>query len=43
MAVDIDDKRMAMPVLNGLLELFSSLIRGKDALGNEDGTFALEE
>ncbi len=36
MGVDIDDKEIAMAVLNGLPERFNNLISALDALGNED-------
>lgn len=42
MGVEIDDKEMAMAVLNGLPERFNNLISALDALGNEDSTFSLE-
>ncbi len=42
MGVDIDDKEMAMAVLNGLPERFNSLISELDALGNEDEAFSLD-
>ncbi len=42
MGVDIDDKEMAMAVLNGLPERFNSLISALDALGNEDEAFSLD-
>ena len=42
MNVDIDDKEMAMAVLNGLPPRFDSLIVALDALGNEDKIFTLE-
>ncbi len=40
--VEIDDKELAMAVLNGLPERFDSLICALDALGNENDTFTLE-
>ncbi len=42
MGVEIDDKEMAMAVLNGLPERFNNLISALDALGNENETFSLE-
>ena len=42
MNVDIDDKEMALVVLNGLLARFESLIEALDALGSEDRIFSLE-
>lgn len=42
MDVDIDDKEMAMAVLNGLPEQFEGLIVALDALGNEEKTFTLD-
>ncbi len=42
MGVDIDDKEMAIAVLNGLLGRFNSLINALDALGNEDEAFSLD-
>ena len=42
MNVSIDDKEMAMAVLNGLPTRFESLIVALDALGNEDKMFTLE-
>ena len=42
MGVEIDDKELAMAVLNGLPERFDSLICALDALGNENETFTLE-
>ena len=42
MNVDIDDKEMAMAVLNGLPARFESLIVALDALGNEEKMFTLE-
>ena len=42
MGVDIDDKEMAMAVLNGLPDRFDNLISALDALGNEDSAFCLE-
>ncbi len=40
---EIDDKELAMAVLNGLPERFDSLICALDALwGNENDTFTLE-
>ena len=42
MNVDIDDKEMAMAVLNGLPARFESLIVALDALGSEDKMFSLD-
>lgn len=42
MNVNIDDKELAMAVLNGLPARFESLIVALDALGNEDKTFSLD-
>ena len=42
MKVDIDDKEIAMAVLNGLPARFETLIVALDALGNEDEMFALD-
>ena len=42
MSVHIDDKEMAMAVLNGLPSRFDSLIVALDALGNEDKVFGLD-
>ena len=42
MSVVIDDKEMAMAVLNGLPPRFDSLIVALDALGNEDKIFSLD-
>ena len=42
MKVEIDDKEMAMAVLNGLPARFDSLIVALDALGNEDKDFTLD-
>ena len=42
MSVEIDDKEMAMAVLNGLPSRFDSLIVALDALGNEDKVFGLD-
>ncbi len=42
MGVEVDDKEMAMAVLNGLPERFNILISALDALGNENETFSLE-
>ena len=42
MDVDIDDKEMAMAVLNGLPPHYDSLIVALDALGNEDRLFTLD-
>ena len=42
MKVDIDDKEIAMAVLNGLPARFESLIVALDALGNEDEMFSLD-
>ena len=42
MKVDIDDKEIAMAVLNGLPARFESLIGALDALGNEDEMFSLD-
>ena len=42
MSVIIDDKEMAMAVLNGLPSRFESLIVALDALGNEEKTFGLD-
>ena len=42
MSVNIDDKEMAMAVLNGLLTLFEALIVALDALGNEEKLFSLD-
>ncbi len=42
MGVDIDDKEMAMTVLNGLPARFNSLISALDAFGNEDEAFSLD-
>ncbi len=39
MGVEIDDKEMAMAVLNGLPKRFNNLISALDALGNENETF----
>ncbi len=41
MGVEIDDKELAMAVLNGLPERFDSLICALDALGNDNDTFLL--
>lgn len=38
----IDDQEMAMVVLNGLLERFTSLMNAIDALGKEDESFSFE-
>lgn len=40
-AVVIDDKKMTMKVLNGLLQRFKSLIVALDALGPEENTFGV--
>ncbi|CDF37707.1 unnamed protein product [Chondrus crispus] len=42
MSVEIDDKEIAMAVLNGLPSRFDNLIVALDALGNEDKVFGLE-
>ncbi len=42
MGVDIDDKEIAMAVLNGLPERFSSLLSALDAPENEDKAFSLD-
>ena len=42
MNVTIDDKEMAMAVLNGLPSRFDGLIVALDALGNEDKIFTLD-
>ncbi|CDF39891.1 unnamed protein product [Chondrus crispus] len=42
MSVEIDDKEIAMAVLNGLPPRFDNLIVALDALGNEDKVFGLE-
>ncbi len=42
MGVDIDDKEMAMAVLNGLPERFNSLISTLDALGTFSRVYALD-
>ena len=42
MNVDIDDKEMAIAVLNGLPARFESLIAALDAVGSEDKMFSLE-
>ena len=42
MSVEIDDKEIAMAVLNGLPPRFHSLIVALDAPGNEDKVFGLE-
>ena len=42
MKVEIDDKEIAMAVLNGLPSRFESLIVALDALGSEDKMFSLE-
>ena len=42
MNVEIDDKEIAMAVLNGLPPRFDNLIVALDALGNEDKVFGLE-
>ncbi len=42
MGVKIDDKMLAMAVLNGLPERLDSLICALDALWNENDTFTLE-
>ncbi|CDF32368.1 unnamed protein product [Chondrus crispus] len=42
MSVEIDDKEIAMAVLNGLPSRFDNLIVALDALGNEDKVFELE-
>ena len=42
MKVDIDDKEMAMAVLNGLTSRFESWVVALDALGNEDRMFSLD-
>ena len=42
MSVNIDDKEMAMAVLNGLPARFEALIVALDALGNEEKIFSLD-
>ncbi len=42
MGVEIDDKELAMAVLNGLPERFDSLICALDALGNGERHLTLE-
>ena len=42
MNVHIDDKEMAMAVLNGLPPRFDNLIVAPDALGNEEKVFSLD-
>ena len=42
MGVVVDDKEMAMAVLNGLPDKYNSLISALDALGNEEELFSLE-
>lgn len=42
MSVVVDDKEMAMAVLNGLPDRFHSLIVALDALSNEQKDFSLE-
>ncbi len=42
MGVEIDDKEMAMAVLNGLPERFNNIVSALDALGNENKNFSLE-
>ncbi|CDF77556.1 Retrovirus-related Gag-Pol polyprotein [Chondrus crispus] len=42
MSVEIDDKEIAMAVLNGLPPRFDNLIVALDALGNEDKVFGLD-
>ena len=42
MKVDIDDKEIAMAVLNGLSARFESLIVALDALGNKDEMLSLD-
>ena len=42
MSVNIDDKEMAMAVLNGLPTRFEALIVALDALGNEEKIFSLD-
>ncbi len=41
MGVEIDDKELAMAVLNGLPKRFDSLICALDALGKENDTSLL--
>ena len=43
MGVDIDDKEMAMAVLNGLPSSFQTLITALDAIGDEDPTFTFDK
>lgn len=40
--VTVEDKEVAMEVLNGLPDRFESLISAMDALGNEYKTFTLD-
>ena len=42
MSIEIDDKEIAMAVLNGLPPRFDNLIVALDALGNEDNVFGLK-
>ena len=42
MGIDVDDKEVAMAVLNGLPPQYENLIVALDALGNEDKLFTLE-
>jgi len=42
MSVDVDDKEIAMAVLNGLPTKYEGLIVALDALGNDDTTFSFE-
>ena len=43
MGVNIDDKEMAMAVLNGLPSSFQTLITALDAIGDEDPTFTFDK
>lgn len=43
MGVSIDDKEMAMAVLNGLPERFQSIITALDAIGDGDESFTLDK
>jgi len=43
MGVDIDDKEMAMAVLNGLPKSFRTLITALDAIGDDDPSFTFDK
>lgn len=42
MGVDVDDKEIAMAVLNGLPEKYETLVTALDAIGDADVTFTLD-